>query len=140
MTAKRPPRVRAQPSRTIISSVLVAALTALALASPAAAPAASTSAVRLTKRDAHRVAVRTTAATCRAVAWCTGYDVVPAHRCRRDERETVYCAIAFITTQRQRCGGVVGVSRTRSGRLDRVMAVPQKCSADPDGDRTPTID
>jgi hypothetical protein len=120
--------------------VLVAALTALALASPAAAPAASTSAVRLTKRDAHRVAVRTTAATCRAVAWCTGYDVVPAHRCRRDERETVYCAIAFITTQRQRCGGVVGISRTRSGRLDRVMAVPQKCSADPDGDRTPTID
>jgi hypothetical protein len=140
MTAKRPPRVRAQPSRTIISSVLVAALTALALASPAAAPAASTSAVRLTKRDAHRVAVRTTAATCRAVAWCTGYDVVAAHRCRRDERETVYCAITFITTQRQRCGGVVGVSRTRRGRLDRVMAVPQKCSADPDGDRTPTID
>ena len=108
--------------------MLVAALTALALASPAAAPAASTSAVRLTKRDAHRVAVRTTASTCRAVAWCTGYDVVPAHRCRRDERETVYCTITFITTQRQRCGGVVGVSRTRRGRLDRVMAVPSNCS------------
>jgi hypothetical protein len=128
MTAKRPPRVRAQPSRTIISSAVVAALTALALASPAAAPAASTSAVRLSKRDAHRVAVRTTAATCRAVGWCTGYDVVPAHRCRRDEREIVYCTIAFITTQRQRCGGVVGVSRTRRGRLDRVMAVPSNCS------------
>jgi hypothetical protein len=128
MTAKRPPRVRAQPSRTIISSAVVAALTALALASPAAAPAASTSAVRLSKRDAHRVAVRTTAATCRAVAWCTGYDVVPARRCRRDERETVYCTITFITTQRQRCGGGVGVSRTRRGRLDRVMAVPSNCS------------
>jgi hypothetical protein len=140
MTAKRPPRVRAHPSRTIISSAVVAALTALALASPAAAPAASTSAVRLSKRDAHRVAVRTTAATCRAVAWCTGYDVVPARRCRRAEHRTVYCAIAFITAQRQRCGGVVGVSRTRSGRLDRVMAVPQNCSADPDGDRPATID
>jgi hypothetical protein len=128
MRAKRPPRVRAQPSRTIITPAVVAALTALALASPTAAPAASTSAVRLSKRDAHRVAVRATAATCRAVAWCRGYDVVPAARCRRDGRETVYCTIAFITTQGQRCGGMVGVRRTRRGRLDRVMAVPSDCS------------
>jgi hypothetical protein len=128
MTAKRPPTVRAKPLRTITSSALAAGLAALALASPATAPAASTSAVWLSRSDAHRVAVRATAATCRAVAWCKGYDVVPANRCRRDEHQTVYCAMAFITTRRQRCTGVVGVSRTRRGRLDKVMAVPWDCS------------
>jgi len=120
-------------------SVLAPALAALALACPGAAAG---SAVWLSKTDAHRLAVRATAATCRAVAWCKGYDVVPARRCRRDEHETVYCAIAFITAQRQRCGGVVGVSRTRRGRLDQVMAVPQNCGADnvTGGDRPPTTD
>jgi hypothetical protein len=121
-------------------SLLAAVLAALALAAPALAPTISTSAAWPSKHDARRVAVRDTAASCRALAWCTGYDVVPAHRCRRAEHQTVYCAIAFITATRQRCGGVVGVSRTRSGRLDRVMAVPQNCSADPDGDRPATID
>jgi hypothetical protein len=120
-------------------SVLAPALAALALACPGAAAG---SAVWLSKPDAHRLAVRTTAATCRAVAWCKGYDVVPARRCRRDEHETVYCAIAFITAQRQRCGGVVGVSRTRRGRLDQVMAVPHNCGSDnaSGGDRPPTMD
>jgi hypothetical protein len=111
-------------------SVLAAVLAVLALAAPADAPIGGTSAAWPSKRDARRVAVRATAATCRTVAWCIGYDVVPAHRCRRAEHRTVYCAIAFITAQRQRCGGVVGVSKTRRGRLDQVMAVPQNCSAD----------
>jgi len=141
--AERPRRHPALLCESMASSALAAALAALALASPAAAPAAGASAVWPSKRDAHRVAVRVTAATCRGVAWCQGSDVVPAHRCRRAEHRTVYCAIAFITAQRQRCGGVVGVSRTRRGRLDQVMAVPQNCSADqlPGDDRpTPTID
>jgi hypothetical protein len=125
---------------TKTGSILAAILAVLALAAPAEAPPASTSAAWPSKRDAHRVAVRATAATCRTVAWCTGYDVVPAHRCRRAEHRTVYCAIAFITAQRQRCGGVVGVSRTRRGRLDNVMAVPQDCGADqpPGGNSAPT--
>jgi hypothetical protein len=124
----------------VTRSLLLAVLAGLALAAPALAPTPSTSAAWPSKHDARRVAVRDAAAGCRALAWCTGYDVVPAHRCRRAAHQTVYCAIAFITARRQRCGGVVGVSRTRSGRLDRVMAVPQNCSADPDGDRPPTID
>jgi hypothetical protein len=121
-------------------SLLLAVLAVLALAAPADAPPASSSAAWPSKHDAHRVAVRATAATCRTVAWCTGYDVVPAHRCRRAEHRTVYCAIAFITAQRQRCGGAVGVNRTRRGRLDQVMAVPQNCSADqpPGGNSAPT--
>jgi hypothetical protein len=132
--------VRALALSAVTRSLLPAVLAGLALAAPALAPTTSTSAAWPSKHDARRVAVRDTAASCRAVAWCTGYDVVPARRCRRAEHRTVYCAIAFITATRQRCGGVVGVSRTRSGRLDRVMAVPQNCSADPDGDRPPTID
>jgi hypothetical protein len=133
-------RVRALALIAVTRSLLPAVLAGLALAAPAVAPTISTSAAWPSKHDARRVAVRDTAASCRALAWCTGYDVVPAHRCRRAAHHTVYCAIAFITPTRQRCGGVVGVSRTRPGRLDRVMAVPQDCSADPDGDRTPTID
>jgi hypothetical protein len=128
---------------TKTGSMLAAILAVLALAAPAVAPPASTSGAWPSKRDARRVAVRATAATCRTVAWCIGYNVVPAHRCRRAEHRTVYCAIAFITAQRQRCGGVVGVSKTRRGRLDQVMAVPQNCSADQlpdDGRPTPTID
>jgi hypothetical protein len=141
--AERPRHLRALPWKTTTRSGLAAALVALALSFPVAAPAAGTSAAWPSKRDAHRVAVRVTAAACRGVAWCQGSDVVPAHRCRRAAHQTVYCAIAFITAQRQRCGGVVGVSRTRRGRLDQVMAVPQNCSADqpPGDDRpTPTID
>jgi hypothetical protein len=125
---------------TKTGSMLAAILAVLALAAPAEAPIAGTSVAWPSKGDARRVAVRATAATCRTVAWCTGYDVVPAHRCRRAEHRTVYCAIAFITAQRQRCGGVVGVSRTRRGRLDQVMAVPLNCSADqpPGGNSAPT--
>jgi hypothetical protein len=134
---QRPKRSRVRLLRTMAMSVLAPALAALALACPGAAAG---SAVWLSKPDAHRLAVRATAASCRALAWCTDYDVVPAHRCRRAAHQTVYCAIAFITAKRERCGGVVGVSRTGSGRLDRVVAVPQNCSADPDGDRPPTID
>jgi hypothetical protein len=137
--AVRRRRVRALALSAVTRSLLTAVLAGLALAALAVAPT-STSAAWPSKHDARRVAVRDTAASCRAVAWCTDYDVVPAHRCRRAAHQTVYCAIAFITATRQRCGGVVGVSRTRPGRLDRVMAVPQNCSADPDGDRTPTID
>ena len=139
LTRNGPNRSRWAPSRTIAVSVLVPALATLALACPGAAAG---SAVWLSKPDAHRLAVRATAATCRAVAWCKGYDVVSASRCRRDEHQTVYCAIAFITAQRERCGGVVGVSRTRGGRLDRVMAVPQNCGSDnvSGGDRPPTMD
>jgi hypothetical protein len=139
-SAERPRSIRRLPARTVTGCVLAAGVAALALAAPAVAPTAGSSAVRLSKPDAHRVAVRATADTCGAVAWCKGYDVVSAKRCRRDNAKTVYCAIAFITAQRQRCGGVVGVSRTRGGRLDKVMAVPQNCSADqpPDGDRPPT--
>jgi hypothetical protein len=132
--------VRALAPSPVTRSLLPAVLASLAFAAPAPAPTTSTSAAWPSKHDARRVAVRDTAASCRALAWCTGYDVVPAHRCRRAEHQTVYCAIAFITATRQRCDGVVGVSRTRSGRLDRVMAVPQNCSADPDSDRPPSID
>jgi hypothetical protein len=132
--------VRALALSGVTCSLLLAVPSGLALAAPAAAPTTSTSATWPSKRDARRVAVRDAAATCRALAWCTGYDVVPARRCRRASHKTVYCAIVFITAKRQRCGGVVGVTRPRPGRLDRVMAVPQNCSADPDGDRTPTID
>jgi hypothetical protein len=110
------------------TSVLVPGLAVLALASPAAVQADGSTAVRISKRDAHRVAVRATASACRVVEWCRDYDVVPARRCRRVKDETVYCAMAFITAQRKRCGGVVGVRRTRRGRVDRVMAVPQDCS------------
>jgi hypothetical protein len=139
LTRHGPKRSHCASLTTMAMSVLAPALAALALACPGAAAA---SAVWLSKPDAHRLAVRATAVTCRAVAWCEGYDVVPASRCRRDEHQTVYCAIAFITAQRQRCGGVVGVSRTRRGRLDQVMAVPQNCGSDnvSGGDRPPPVD
>jgi hypothetical protein len=145
VTGRTPTQAGGRPVRAFAlsaatRSLLAAVLAGLALAAPALAPTTSTSAAWPSKHDARRVAVRDTAASCRAVAWCTGYDVVPAHRCRRAAHQTVYCAIAFITAQRQRCGGVVGVRRTRSGRLDGVMAVPQNCGADPDGDRPLTVD
>ncbi len=82
----------------------------------------------LSKRDARTAAVGATAATCREIVWCTGIDVVAAERCRRASRKKVWCAIVFITASRQRCGGVVGVIKTRGGRLDKVMAVPSDCS------------
>jgi hypothetical protein len=124
--------------RAMTSAMVAAVLVVLALSVPAAAPTA-TSATWPSKRDARRVAVRATAVSCRAVAWCTGYNVVPAHRCRRAEHRTVYCAIAFVTAQRQHCGGVVGVRRTRRGRLDQVMAVPEDCSAARPPDLPPTM-
>jgi hypothetical protein len=129
--AERPRRLRALrrlPWKTLTRSRLAAAFAAVALVSAVAAPAADTSAAWPTKRAARRVAVRVTAATCREVAWCQGFYVVPAYHCRRAAHRTVYCAIAFVTAQRERCGGVVGVSKTRRGRLDNVMAVPLDCS------------
>jgi hypothetical protein len=117
---------------------LVAVLGALALVSPVGAPAAGASAAWPSKREAHRVAVRVTADTCRGIAWCQRSDVVPAHRCRRAAHQTVYCAIAFITAQRQRCGGVVGVSKDRSGRLGMVIAVPHDCSTS-NGSENPPV-
>jgi hypothetical protein len=123
------------------SSILAAVLVVLALSAPATAPTSDATAAWPSKRDARRVAVQTTAVSCRAVAWCTDYYVVPAHRCRRAEHQTVYCAIAFVTLQRHRCGGVVGVRRTSPrGRLDKVMAMPQDCSADRAPDSPTTND
>jgi hypothetical protein len=121
-------------------SMLAAVMVVLAVAAPAAAPTGDTSGAWPSNRDARRVAVRATAASCRAVTWCTGYDVVPAHRCRRAEHRTVYCAVGFVSATRRRCGGVVGVKRARGGGLDRVMAVPQNCTpgAPADDDRSPT--
>jgi hypothetical protein len=111
-----------------MTSTALVALAALLLATPAAAPAGATSETWPTKRDAHRLAVEVAAAACRELVWCQGSDVVPARRCRRAAHETVYCAIVFITALRQRCGGVVGVSKDRRGRLAPVMAVPFDCS------------
>jgi hypothetical protein len=131
----KPPRgLRAPPWKTMTSCGLVMALATLALASPA-----ESASVRWpSKRQAHSVAVRVTAAACRGVAWCQSSYVVPASRCRRDsDGRTVYCAIAFITARHQRCGGVVGVSKTRDGRLESVMAVPQDCSTDSEPETTP---
>jgi hypothetical protein len=106
----------------------VAALLAAAAVALASADAGAAGTV-LSKRDARRVADQASAATCRVVGWCRGYEVVPAHRCRRDSARTVYCAMAFITANDRRCAGVVGVSRATSGRLNQVMAVPSDCSA-----------
>ena len=132
---KRPHRRFARPWTTIRLSGLVATLVAAALASAAAAPAGST---WPTKRDARRIAVRVTVSTCTGVSWCRGSSVVPARRCRRAPHRTVYCAMAFITAQHQRCAGVVGVSKVDTGRLDSVMAMPQDCSRDNDPGATPT--
>jgi hypothetical protein len=116
------------PWNAMTSFALATVLAALVLAVPAAAPADAASAAWPSKRDAHRLAVKVTAATCRELAWCQGSDVVSAQRCRRAAHQTVYCAIVFITAQRQRCGGVVGVSEDHRGRLGVVMAVPHDCS------------
>jgi hypothetical protein len=129
--ADRPRNLSAMPWNTMTPAGLAAVLVALALVSPVAGPAAGSSAAWPSKRDAHRVAVRVTAAACRGVAWCQGFDVVPAHRCRRAAHRIVYCAIAFITAQRQRCGGAVGVSKDRRGRFGVVMAMPYDCSTEP---------
>jgi hypothetical protein len=103
---------------------------AVALAAIVAAPAARAApAAWLSKRAARAVAVDAAARTCRAVGWCTRPEVVPARRCRRAKDRTVYCAIAFVTADARRCGGVVAVSRTRKGRVERGMAVPADCSA-----------
>ena len=124
-------RLALKRPRIVTGSMLAAVLVALALSAPAVAPTADSSAAWPSKRDARRVAVHTATVTCGALAWCTGAEVVPADRCRRAENRTVYCAVAFFTAQRERCGGVVGVRRDpRRGRLDKVMAVPQDCSAD----------
>jgi len=129
--------------RLLTSSMLAAVMVILAVAAPAAAPTADTPGAWPSNRDARRVAVRATAAGCRAVTWCTSYDVVPAHRCRRAEHRTVYCDIEFVSATRRRSGGVVGVNRSRRGSLDHVMAVPQRSTAGPppDDDRPPiTLD
>ena len=100
---------------------------ALVMATAVAAPAYGD--VRLAKRTAHRVAVQMSDQTCAALPWCKGYEVVRARRCRREHTRSVYCRITFFTAARDRCGGVVSVSKTRRGRIDRGMAVPMDCSA-----------
>jgi hypothetical protein len=107
---------------------LLALAAVTAVASADAAPAMSASPPWLSKRDARRAALAATAATCRQIVWCRGVDVVAAERCRRASRKKVWCAIVFITADQRRCGGVVGVTKTRRGRLDKVMAVPFDCS------------
>jgi hypothetical protein len=82
----------------------------------------------LRKSTARRVSVQVTSETCRVVQWCKGYEVVPARRCRREDQRAVYCRMWFITASRNRCGGLVSVSRTRAGRIDRGVAVPLDCS------------
>jgi hypothetical protein len=106
-------------------STCVAAVVVLAavMAAPAYADA------RLAKRTAHRVAVEMSMRTCDALAWCKDYEVVRAARCRREHSRSVFCRITFFTAARDRCGGVVSVSKTRRGRIDRGMAVPMNCSA-----------
>ena len=99
---------------------------ALIVAAVAATPAFG--GAWLSKGAARAVAVDVTADTCRAVGWCRGYEVVPARRCRRAADRTVYCRVGFLTAGRQRCGGVVAVSKTRRGRIDPGMAVPQNCA------------
>jgi hypothetical protein len=83
----------------------------------------------LSKTAARKVAVDTASRTCRSLAWCDDVEVVPPRRCRRAEDGTVFCRIAFVTADRRRCGGVVAVSRTTRGRIQRGMAVPSDCSA-----------
>jgi hypothetical protein len=122
-------RHRASVCRRVPARVVAAFAALFAAVAVAVAPAADGAAgVPLTKRDARRVADHASAATCRAVRWCTRSEVVPARRCRRDSPRMVYCAMAFITADGRRCGGVVGVSRAPTGRLDQVMAVPSDCS------------
>jgi hypothetical protein len=108
---------------------LLALAAVTAVASADSAPAMGAPPPWLSKRDARRAALAATAATCRQIVWCTGADVVAAERCRRASRKKVWCAIVFITADQKRCGGVVGVSKTRRGRLDKVMAVPFDCSS-----------
>ena len=96
----------------------------------AAMPATSSAAVFLSKTQARRAALSVTARTCRIVSWCKGFEVVPARRCRRERPERVHCSIAFLTADLHRCRGLVVVSKTRTGRLDRGMAVPMNCGAE----------
>jgi hypothetical protein len=81
----------------------------------------------LTKREARRAAVKASADTCRVVEWCRGYRVVPPEHCQRKSRRTVYCPMAFLTPDGQRCGGGVLVMKSRTGRLGVAMAVPFDC-------------
>jgi hypothetical protein len=97
------------------------------MATAVAAPAYGDA--RLAKTTAHRVAVEMSEQTCGALQWCKGYEVVRATSCRREHRRSVYCRITFLTAARDRCGGVVSVSKTRRGRIDRGMAVPMNCAA-----------
>jgi hypothetical protein len=103
-------------------------LLAVAIALAAVPATTAVGAVFLSKADARRAAVSVTARTCRVVPWCRGYAVVPARRCARERPDRVHCAIAFITGNRHRCRGLVVVSKSRTGRLDRGMAVPMDCS------------
>jgi hypothetical protein len=109
------------------TSSCAVALAAVAAAATLAAPASG--AVWISKRAARAVAVDAASQTCRAVGWCKGSEVVPAPRCRRASDRTVYCRVAFLTADADRCGGVVAVSRTRRGRIERGMALPEDCSA-----------
>jgi hypothetical protein len=104
-------------------------VTATVVLAAAVATTPAFGAAWLSKATARSVAVRMSAETCSAIDWCKGYEVVSPRRCRRASGRAVYCRIVFITAGRDRCGGVVSVSKTRSGRIDRGMAVPMDCSA-----------
>jgi hypothetical protein len=100
---------------------------AVALAAIITAPAFG--AVWLSKISAREIAVKVTSKTCRSIDWCVRSEVAPVKRCRRVRDHTIYCAITFVTADRRRCGGVVAVRKTRTGRLERGMAVPMNCGA-----------
>jgi len=111
-----------------------AVATAATLAVAPAGPAHG--AVFLGKAEARRVAVTVAGQACRVVEWCRRSEVVPARRCVRERRSAVHCAIAFVTAGGRRCGGLVVVSKTARGRLDRALALPMDCAADDDATAT----
>jgi hypothetical protein len=99
-----------------------------AVALAAAVPTPAIGAVWLSKNTAREIAVNVTSKSCRSVDWCFDFSVAPAEHCRRVRDNTVYCAIAFVTADHHRCAGVVAVKKTRTGRIDRGMAMPMNCS------------
>src|SRR4051794_23977347 len=112
------------PMLRLSCAVATAATLAVAPAGPAGG------AVLLGKAEARRVAVTVAGEACRVVTWCRRSEVVPARRCVRERRNAVHCGIAFVTAGGRRCGGVVVVSKTAAGRLDRALAVPMDCSSE----------
>jgi hypothetical protein len=103
------------------------AVGAVALAAAVTTPAFG--AVWLSKITAHEIAVKATSETCRSVDWCVRSEVTPVKSCRRVRAHTVYCPIRFVTADGRHCTGLVTVKKTRTGRIDRGMAVPMNCGA-----------